>query len=91
MTPSTEDNLGCIYKTEEKSAVTAGQATMRSSLRSPRRQGELGAQWKEIQLGTMRLQVQTLASLIASRIRRCRELWCRSQMQLGSRVAVAEV
>ena len=32
-----------------------------------------------------------LASLGGSRIWRCRELWCRSQTQLGSRVAVAVV
>ena len=30
-----------------------------------------------------------LGSLSGLRIRRCRELWCRSQMQLGSCVAVA--
>ena len=33
------------------------------------------AQLKQIQLGTMRLQVQTLASLSGLRIWRCRELW----------------
>ena len=37
----------------------------------------------------MRTQVQSLASLSGLRIRRCCELWCRSQTQLGSRVAVA--
>ena len=49
------------------------------------------AWWKQIQLGTMRLQVQSLALLSGLRIRRCRELWCRSQIQLGSRIAVALV
>ena len=34
-------------------------------------------QRKQIQLGTMRLWVQSLASLSGSRIWRCRELWCR--------------
>ena len=48
------------------------------------------AQRKPIRLGTMRLWVQSLALLSGLRIRRCRELWCRSQMQLGS-VAVAVV
>ena len=47
------------------------------------------AQWKRIQLGTMRLQVQPLALLSRLRIRQCHELWCRSQMQLKSGVAVA--
>ena len=35
--------------------------------------------------------VHTLASLSGLRIRRCPELWCRSQPQLGSGVAVAVV
>ena len=36
-------------------------------------------QWKRMQLGTMRLQVQSLASLTELRIWHCHELWCRSQ------------
>ena len=47
------------------------------------------AQWKRIRLGTMRLRVQSLASLSGLRIQHCRELWYRSQMQLGSSIAVA--
>ena len=47
------------------------------------------AQWKRIWLGTMRLQVWSLASLSGFRIRRCHELWCGSQTGLGSGVAVA--
>ena len=35
--------------------------------------------------------VRSLASLSGLRIPRCQELWCRSQMQLGSRVAAAVV
>ena len=35
-----------------------------------------------IQLVSMRMQVQSLALLSGLRIQRCRELWCRSQMQL---------
>ena len=35
------------------------------------------AQWKRIQLGTKRLQVQSLASLSGLRIRHCHELWCK--------------
>ena len=46
-------------------------------------------QWKRIQLGTMRLQVLSLASLSGLKIRCCHELWCRSQTQLRSGVAVA--
>ena len=37
----------------------------------------------------MRLQVPSLALLSGLRIRPCRELWCRSQTQLRSGVAVA--
>ena len=47
------------------------------------------AQQKRIQLGTMRLQVRSLALLSGLRIQRCRELWYRLQTQLGSGVAVA--
>ena len=37
----------------------------------------------------MRLRVRSLPLLSGLTIRRCRELWCRLQMRLGSRVAVA--
>ena len=47
-------------------------------------------QWKQIQLGIMRLQAQPLAFLISGlSIWHFRELWCRSQMQLRSGIAVA--
>ena len=39
----------------------------------------------------MRLQVRSLALLPGLRIRHCHELWCRSQTQLGSCIAVAVV
>ena len=45
----------------------------------------------QIQLGTMRLQVQSLASLSGLRIQHCRELVCRLQTQLGSGIAVPVV
>ena len=47
------------------------------------------AQWKWIRLGTVRLQVPSLASLNGLRIRRCCELWCRSQVRLQSGFGVA--
>ena len=37
----------------------------------------------------MRLRVQSLALLSGLRIQRCRELWGKSQMRLGSHVDVA--
>ena len=49
------------------------------------------AQWKWIWLVSMRMQVQSLASLSGLRIWCCCELWCRSQMWLRSGVAVAVV
>ena len=49
------------------------------------------AQRKQIQLGTMRFQVRSLASLSGLKIQHCRELWCGSQMWLGSCIAVAVV
>ena len=47
------------------------------------------AQWKRIRLASMRMQIRSLASVSGLRIQRCRELWCRWQMQLGSPIAVA--
>ena len=49
------------------------------------------AQWKQTQLVLMRMWVQSLALLSGLRILHCRELWYRSQTQLGSQVAVAVV
>ena len=46
-------------------------------------------QQKQIQLGTVRLQDQSLASLSGSEILHCHELWGRSQTWLRSPVAVA--
>ena len=49
------------------------------------------AQWLKNLTRNTRLWVRSLASLSGLRIRRCRELWCRSQTQLGSGVAVTGV
>ena len=49
------------------------------------------AQQKQIQLGTMRMRVRSLASLRGLRIQRCHELWCRWQTWPGSHVTVAVV
>ena len=46
---------------------------------------------KQIQLGTMKLWVRSLALISGLRIWHYRELCCRSQMQLRSDVAVALV
>ena len=48
-------------------------------------------QLKRIRLGTMRIRVQSLASLSGLRIRRCCELWCTSQTWLRPGVAMAVV
>ena len=48
-------------------------------------------QQKRIRLGPMRLQVRSLALLSGLTTRRCSELWCWSQMQHGSGIAVALV
>ena len=47
--------------------------------------------WKWMWLETMKLWVWSLALLSGLRIRRCHELWCRSQMWLGHCTAVAVV
>ena len=48
------------------------------------------AHWST-QLQSISIRLQSLASLSGLRIRGCHELWCRSQMQLGSDIAVAVV
>ena len=48
-------------------------------------------QWKRIWLGTMRLRVQSLASLSGLRIWHCHELWCRSQTRFTSGIVVVVV
>ena len=47
------------------------------------------AQWKQIWLVSMRMQVQSQVSLSGAGILCCHGLWHRSQTWLGSRVAVA--
>ena len=47
------------------------------------------AQQKQIQLGTIRLPVRSLALPSGLRIWHCCELWCRSQMRLRSGIAAA--
>ena len=47
------------------------------------------AQQYRTQLVSMRMLVQSLASLSELRVQHCCELWCRSQMRLRSQVAVA--
>ena len=42
-----------------------------------------------IRLGALRLRVRSLPLLSGLTVWRCRELWCRLQTRLGSRVAVA--
>ena len=49
------------------------------------------AQWKQIRLGTVRLQVQSLVSLSRLRFWHCHELWCSLKMKLRSCVAAAVV
>ena len=46
-------------------------------------------QWKQIQLGTMMLQVWSLATLSELKTWHCHELWCRLQTWLGFCIAVA--
>ena len=50
-----------------------------------------GLSGSRIRLGTMRLRVRSPALLCGLRIRRCHELWGRSQTRLRSGVAVAVV
>ena len=47
------------------------------------------AQWKRVQLGTMRLPVPSMAWISELRIWCCHELWCSLQKRLRSAIAVA--
>ena len=47
------------------------------------------AWWKQTHLVSVRMRVQSWASLSRVKIWPCRELWCRSKMRHGSHVAVA--
>ena len=49
------------------------------------------AHCKRIRLGTLRFRVRSLASPSGLRNRCCHELWCSSQMRLGSCISVAVV
>ena len=49
------------------------------------------AQWKRILLASLRTWVQSLTSLSGLWILHCRELRCRSQMWLGSHIAMVVV
>ena len=62
-----------------------------SWLQSRDKDWEFLSWWKQIQLGTIRSQVLSLALLGGLRIRCCCELWCRLQKWLGSYIAVAVV
>ena len=55
-----------------------------SHIRNDHREVPAVAQWKQTQLVSMRIQVQSLASLSGLRIRHYCELWCRSQTRFGS-------
>ena len=46
-------------------------------------------QQKQIQLVSVRMHIQSLASISRLGIQHCHELWCRSQTLLGSYVALA--
>ena len=73
------------------------QAAFVKNVSSIRRKMKLKKQWgvsvvvqqKQIQLGTMKLWVQSLALISGLRFWRGHELWCRSQMWLRSGVVVA--
>ena len=81
------DQVSCI--------LTTAWSTSRRSRFPVTLKKEIGipvvAQRKRIQLRTMRFHVRSLASLSELRIGCCRELWCRSQMWLGSGITVAVV
>ena len=75
---------GCCYSPSVGTFICCGCGPKKTKKGVP-----VVAQGKQIRLGTMRLQVRSLASLSGLRIRHCHELWCMSQKQFGSCIAMA--
>ena len=69
----------CLPGTCLSGIILGAQICVKSVLGVP-----IVAQWEQIQLVSMRMWVRSLASLSGSEIWCCRELWRRSQTQLGS-------
>jgi len=86
-----------IHKTESLSCTPETNSTLSTDYYSnvKLKKKILGvptmAQRKQILLLSMRVQVQSVASLSGLRIQHCHELWCRSPTQLRSYIAVAVV
>ena len=85
---STEGKGG---KTRSDQMVLHLIRSMRTELKLQKKEFCCGSAGYEPQLVSMRMRVGSLAFLSGLRLRHCRELWCRSQTQLGSGVAVAVV
>ena len=64
---------------------------MREKTKTKHRSSCHGSEEMNLTIASMRTQVGPLASLSGLRIRHCCQLWCRSQTQLKSGVAVAVV
>ena len=91
--PAPEDDPLCKLP-RKTNGMTPGLTCLLCSFffclkRGPDRGVPVAAQRKQIQLVSIRMQVQSLAFLRGLRIQHCHELWCRLQTQLGSHVAVA--
>ena len=72
-------------------SIQETQQTLEWTQKDPHWGVPIMAQRKQIQLGTMRFQVRSLAALSGLRIWYCCELWCRFQTWLRSCVAVVVV
>ena len=91
-------NLGAVLKSQDHPWIQGFTMTHRISSykcthgqhsKLTKRGVPVVAQRKRIQLGTVRLQVRSLALLSGLRIWHCHELWCRWQKWLGGGMAVA--
>ena len=76
---------------KEQTEVSVGWSIRGRGCKMKREGVPIVAQRKQIRLGTMGLQVLSLALLSGLRIRHCHELWCRSQTRLRSGIALALV
>ena len=78
-------------QTCKESVPSGGKSRCKGPEQNQAKGVPVAAQQKRIRLVSMRMQVQSLASLSGLRIWHCHKLWCRSQTWLRYCVAVAMV
>ena len=79
-----------LYRSAQEVCLIGLESSV-SSKKWDGRSSHRGAEEMNLTCKSMRTQVLSLASFSGLRIWHCHELWCRSQMRLGSGIGVAVV